>query len=186
MSINNLDFGENTWLNSQLYPPVVSDENRVREMLQNLHNTVRDYINTVLVPAVNSPVHRYFYKGMPPVDGEKKFVAGGSFSWYLDLPGVGRLYANTGGGIIAVKRYSTSYNPTTGETTVEIVTAEADVRLNGGAFAEGSITFTGAKSGTLGTLRLSAEPTQTTIQPMLTEMASLSEDAALNLAWVSG
>lgn len=122
----------------------------------------------------------YSYVGMPPVDGKKKFIAGGSFSWYLDLPGVGRLYANTGGGIIAVKRYSTSYSPATGKTTVEIVTAEADVRLNNGAFAEGSITFTGAKSGTLGTLRLSAEPTQTAIQPMLTEMASLSEDAALS------
>lgn len=122
----------------------------------------------------------YSYVGMPPADGECKFVSGGLFSWYVDIPGVGRLFANTPGGIIAVKSYSRSYNPSTGEITVEIVTAEAQIVMNNGAFSEGTITFTGVKSGTLGTLNLSTEATQETPRPMLTEMASLAEDAALS------
>lgn len=185
MAINELDFGENTWLNSQLYPPVVTDESQVRGMLQSLHNVVRDYINTVLVPAINAPAHHFFYEGMPPADGALTFTKGGTHSWYLDLPGLGRLYANTSGAV-SVRHYATHYNPSTGETTVEKVIVEAEIWLKDGAFDRGTITFTAGFTGELATLTLSAEATQSSAGPMLTEMASLSEDAALTLVRVGG
>ena len=53
MAVTNFNFTKN-WNNAEDFPPVVNNSNQARNNIQLLHDEVRDYINTVLVPAVNA------------------------------------------------------------------------------------------------------------------------------------